>query len=470
MAGSSTLPNSNNFTFKISSDCHLAICCCKMILTKNNRQRTCDRCYKIKVRCYYESSSPACTRCTRLNHVCRAERKVLLPGRPSKTSHKPEETPFKIIVLESNLDPFTSSLRGFNSSEIQLVQNFLHESNFVKSFLYGPSFCEYTQSSLIQLLMSNSEAVKDAFIACGTALASNQLTPSNSIKNIERSSRALKRLHNAEPSTIEEVKSALFVAISLTSFHDLVIGQSTLAMTRSALLLAQPWKQDLFGSSLTDPNIISVMFAEISECLIRREIPIFRYQVPLFKFLDPYYGLCHELLPYFYDICVLGHAIKNGNNSVQENNIDQIYQNVDNWIAHIGDTNLKNDERSHVMVQAYCYKTVAELLICRLQSSSPATDQIAQSLAVQIRHEVEQPRPKSAQYLLFPYFVACLELENDKENIILEHMNRISNGIAPQSCRKMYEFLQYVWNIRTINSEVSWFDLVDKGPQFSIGP
>lgn len=460
--------------------------------------RSCDKCYRIKARCSYEQGSPACERCARLGHQCKIERAVLPPGRP-RTALKPRRTPspqqddstFALSCLSPPRLTYEGQLlpiwKGFGQNEISLVEFVLHPDQ-ISSLIYGRTFQDSMRAEMACQLYMATEQLKDGLLAFANALLVNKsssFAESFGVTYTERGSRALQKLGNLATNSIEDARTALALAIMLVTYNDLSIGATTLPISRSALLQAMPWRQQLIRATTedTDPNIICLLFVEISECLVMGQIPVFCYEPPEGNtIVDRYYGICHELLPLLYEICVLYRSIRTDSVSWIQRvlEVERITTLVDQWSPELAlelrdEIVVDGDEKCHFLLQAKAFKSAVQLLLLQTQSNTTDNKPV-RSKAVELHLEVLDvikqgvDRPK---YVLFPYFVACLEqfnIDQAMANTVLDTMNKISNGLAPKSCQSMLACLRHIWRNRRRRPDLTWFECVDQGLSVAMGP
>ena len=332
--------------------------------------------------------------------------------------------------------------------------------------------------------------MKDALLALAGVFASQgSPVPTNdadAMANMHRCCKAMERLRQSDVSSLDDAKATLFVATSLISFNDMTLGHGFLPVARAALLSVKPWYDGLVDTSPseTDPHLIPVLFAELSECVRCCEVPTFRYGNPSAHVIDPSYGVAQELLTYLYEFCVLRHDFRAG----ILNTIDALA-----WANKIHDEvalcnvelfltltqsnetqELTEIQRNRILRHALCYRMMVQLLSRQFRAFignfTDQTTDLARTLHSNVCGLASHTQPQ-IQYVLFPFFVACTELEDDVEQSgVLRLMENLSGGIATQSCNRMSEFLQYVWTIRKVDPTACWFNLVEDGIDFSIGP
>ena len=464
--------------------------------------RACDRCHRIKSGCHYSDGQDACDRCYRLNHKCESNREDGKVGRP-RSRRKPSVSQKPIVShtpsLEKPAQPDTQileALKDFEPSDVRLVrdlvQNQQYDQRFVNSFAIESFYSNTMEDLIIRQLLSAPAQVKDALLALAGALAANEqgssstaMDSTDAMVNMDRCCRAMERLRLIDSASEEDAKATLFVASSLVSFNDLTIGYGFLPVVRAALLAVKPWYSDLLNtdSSHLDPHLIPVVFAEVMECIKLRQVPTLRWPASAAQLIDRSYGIAHGVLPFLYDICVLSSDMESDRldiASVQQSCL-QLTQKLNDWnpelylrAAENRGLHLSKVQRFKITKHAECYKILAFSLLSQLRQMATGDPSDTSRYADQLQEVVSSFFTEDTHqvlYLLFPYFVACTELEDKTDqDRVLDQMKYLSGGIATQSCNRMYEFLQYVWQIRLLDPSKTWLELVDEGPNFSIGP
>lgn len=468
--------------------------------------RACDRCYSIKARCTYTVGQDACDRCFRLCHRCVTDRQRGKAGRPrtrtlssgaaSQYGSKKSQSP-----TVSDQDPVLASpvevmeaFQDLEPSEVVLAQYLVSDNRldrrFVNSFAIQSFFSNTMESTLVRQLLAAPGQVKDALLALAGALKAEEETDTAlgsaaTVKNMEWCCNALQKLRLSDSATEDDAKTILFVADCLVSVNDLTVGYGFLPIAQAALLAIKPWYPQLisYDSAQVDPHLVPVIFAEVMECGRCSEIPTFRWVQPSTQLIERSYGIAQEALPYLYDICVLTHDIKHSKLSpaTVSERARLIGDAVQNWVPriepHMAEAQglyLTDDQKSQMVRHATCYKLLAQLLLAQLKAQTEDNRFTRVQLAQQIRDEVSTFFTLAAHqvvYLLWPFFVACTELQDPDERVlVLNQMKYLSGGIATQSCNCMYKFLQFVWDTAAIDPTITWLELVESGSEFSIGP
>lgn len=395
------------------------------------------------------------------------------------------------LSLIRAVDPLTRAVHGFQQQEIRRLEYFFdhqHLDTFVGKVLYGPSFRHAMKVRLVSQFLEHPAALKDAFLACEAAVAVGSPKPcgaADKLQVMRRTSSAVSSLQWANPSRIEDVAAVLSLALLIITVNDLVIGQPTRAILRSALLLARPWNQHIAqpSSPWFDFNIICLLFAEMHECLLHGEVPVFRFEYSGSNtYVDRYYGICYRLLPLLYDVCVLANDLRltQHSASITDQHINQLLTQLDQWpaeptIEDIEEHDITAQELRHIVRQAWCYKAMAKIVLCYLIPASRGRALVGQVLSEDIRNEISTGRKYSSgggQYLLFPYFVACFDLGDTAERQdVLNQMESITEGMAPKACESMFQYLQHVWSVRlSPSNNLSWQTMRYQSPSVALGP
>lgn len=466
-------------------------------------RRVCDRCYKIKAQCVYSGSTATCGRCSRLAHKCEVKRPVLQPGRPRGKNQSQHTSPTSSQAADNTsqqvelhyltryaviFSPFPS-LKGLTEHEISLLEFTLHPSQLA-NLVHGQSFVDLARVSLASRLFFATEKVKDGFLALAMALSSQRNirfgeTESVALAHVHRGSRALQVLGSLQESSIEDARTALVLALILITYNDLVVGSPTLPISRSAMLLAAPWMNQLIRRTVedTDPNIICVMFSEMFECLVFGRTPVAYFEPPAGNtIVDRYYGICHELLPFLYGVCHLYNCARTGIVSSSEIAFKSstLAADLERWTPEAAMMTRKGlvpdvKEERHFLLQARSFKLAIQLLLLQIQRSQ-LNDMLARLKAVELEAEIIRTRQIGTgkpKYLLFPYFVMCIQLYKTNQELpvtVLETMHDISNGMAPKSCQSMFACLNDVHQNQRRCPDLTWFQCVDTTLPRAMGP
>lgn len=132
-------------------------------------------------------------------------------------------------------------------------------------------------------------------------------------------------------------------------------------------------------------------------------------------------------------------------------------------------------ENHHVLLQAKAFKAAAQLLVLQMQKPHVVKElihlkvvQLETQIKEAIYHGVNRPK-----YMLFPYFLVCLELYNmeaEVPSVVQKAVEELSNGIAPKSSQSMLACLRHICKNRKLNPSLTWFECISPGYSFAMGP
>lgn len=494
------------------------------------RRRTCDRCYRIKVRCNVEGESKACTRCIRLGHHCETRRPYVRPGpRASQAIVQARRTRDVDRLLISGLaindqsvpgtlDPFRHAISAFDANETILLDFMLDKNAFISRYVDGPYFQEGLRGMLVRQLVMHPHLLKDGYLSCVGHVHQTQF-PMLAIeareKTIQRSAIALRTLSNIRAESALEVSAMLTLAMALITSSTQLTGLSSHPITQAALQLAKPWCEGHGRDQIIhDSNFICMVFHDTIDCLIQRAIPTLRLQcagVTLFP--DRYLGICASLQPILYDLCRIGMIFKgNGPNALTTSDgrvmigevrhgLTDIWRAVDRWKPDPVPSAHSIFTPSHMQLmqtQASCFQLATKLMVLEYgsllesagsQFTAPVLDEDARSIArhIMTHLDVFAEQPTSCRrYVIFPYFIAALILGARSEetiytgkmspdyetyrNELRDRLQLYSNGTSDAHCERLIEFASQVWNTQERRGRhVSWLPLVDQVPPISMG-
>jgi hypothetical protein len=373
--------------------------------------------------------------------------------------------------------------QNYQRHELVLI-DFLFQPAQISSLLYGSTFQQSLLEAMTVQFYSADEKLKYGLLALASSISVAKKIEGfvSATFGQDNSSKALTLYSKSAVGNLEDARATLALALSLVTHNDLSLGLPTLPIARSALLRVRPWKEFLIGRTTddTDPCIVCVLFVEVFECLMTGEIPVFRYDAATDNdFIDRYYGICHELLGCFYDICVLYKLLRAGGFGDRSSYAQRILHTVQSWdpsivLAQRG-LSLTFDEYYHCLSQAKCFKLAVQLLISQSERTTPA-DSLSKALATELEDEIQQTMIKGKgrpKYLLFPFFVASVELGNctpGASAAVKQNMAEISNHMAPKACEAMLRCLQDIWEARQRYPDLLWFQCISDDQVITMGP
>ncbi|KAL5043515.1 hypothetical protein BDW71DRAFT_118737 [Aspergillus fruticulosus] len=461
-------------------------------------RRSCDRCYKIKVKCQpgRDRQAATCRRCERLGHTCQTLRKIRLPGRrpqTTSTSSPPiirpdsEELGELPIILQPISNP--GLFITLRSDEETTIDFLFSTTAFISHFTIGPSFRNKMRQSLQSRFLISPESLLEGFLACAGefSLRSGQLQIQTQAQNMSCCATAIRKLRALDPPTdLAQVRLMLALGTSILTYDQMaspaasvsVHGQGAFMVCRYILSHAKPWYDPpgpLARLPEMDIEMNCLIYLDTAECLIHRRIPVLRLR-PRDRseaVVDRYIGLCYSLLPLLYDVCVIGVDI--GNKKVGSLRAwEKVRDAVTEWQPSVpaGFAEMyTSKEVIGMLTQANIHRQLALLVLHRLRYRFGEEDIAAKVYSKSILSESETCFQLSGEYpfqIGLPLLVAGFELADfsQRERLIRTHFGA-NNGLFAQPHSRARHLLGLVWKERDTGANVSWFDVVSrKVPSF----
>jgi Fungal specific transcription factor domain/Fungal Zn(2)-Cys(6) binuclear cluster domain len=466
--------------------------------------RACDRCYATKERCRRNDGHSVCSRCQRLSYSCTTTRDAFRPGRRMINSSQrlvragPKEKPSSAYFFQTEMNgtnptpplslapnpsipPFLFQCR---LSDENLLSSTRSHDQFLQYFVHGINFVPSLGTLVQSRIMQHPELVKEGLLACAGAVfrARSKLSGFDDV-DMSRSAVALRKLRYA-PVAEDQVGVILTLGNLLVTYELLTSSQLAHAITRFTLSLIQPlyYSQPAFEMPT---ELISLVFLDIVECLVRREIPIIQFRVEDFTLIDRFAGLCCPLLPMLYELCQVGNIYaRDGPQNEREKrllaeHLRSLNARLSTWkptpTPGFVDQFCSKDV-IFLLTQARVYKGVALLILHRLQHPFGDGDDLGIRLSYYIQSEsslcidllsANNAIPKT----LFPWMIAALEITRCAEReALLAQVPAVDREIMAMPIARMKEFIRFVWAARDMRDGISWFDLVASAPPFSVMP
>ena len=485
------------------------------------RHRTCDRCYRIKVRCHRDEGLDECERCIRLGFQCEIRRPIRRPGPRVQHNHDAEESHEDGMLMSrlnqeipSGLDDFSHAIRHFDQTEMILLEFMLDKPAFISRYVEGPTFQEELRGMLVCQLILNPQLLKEGYLACVGyvhGLHIPRLALESRDKTIERSSRALRTLSSMRAGTALEVSTMLTLAMALITSSTQLTGLPSRPITQAALQMTKPWIMHNGWDLVThDSNFLCMVMHETIDCLIIRELPTIRLEHIVTYRVDRYLGISVSIQPILYDLAQFGwrsrnHKCKLSDSSSNEaeamlQSLTDIWNRINRWTP-VRPTEalpkLAPLQARLIESQVACFQLTAKLLVleysaflfdnAQLPSLGLPLDNpryVAHSIMAHLE-VFSRPTSNCRRYITFPYFVAALtlgsrpnaaDLEIDDQDYQLyrdelaDRLRLYTNGTSDACCERMVEFAQTTWKEQDHTSErLSWLEMIDRTASFSIG-
>jgi hypothetical protein len=201
-----------------------------------------------------------------------------------------------------------SEFSDLSTLEKQMMQNMFFSDHQLDTFLIGPSFREKHRSLLISHFMVSQDTLKHAFLAVAIGCEYRSIT-----EPYKHASLALKQLGQYTVSTKQDVSECLALGAMIISFtYYWSPSPAATPICHQALGLIKETYES--SKDITQKDIVFISYLilpELLNCMMTGSLPSlkFRYLPELNNHVDRYIGLIAPLLPHFYDICKLNHAL-----------------------------------------------------------------------------------------------------------------------------------------------------------------
>lgn len=291
--------------------------------------------------------------------------------------------------------------------------------------------------------------------------------------DIEGGARSLQKLRTAEVTDSQDALAILMLGQALAAFDAFVTSAGTRSILRYSLSLVKPWYSDFAQVQFLDPVTISPIFWDIVDSMVHREVPVIKPELRGPLVVDRLAGLCTSLLPTLYDLSLVAHDMRQ--NPDQARRIDSLEVYIRQWNPDHG--NLESlgfsaIEVASIRTQAVLYRLAGLLLIHRLRHPLTSHDDTAVSLANEILDErtaffTNQGSDVTLQNAGLPVFLALLEVPLPAEDV-WKTSTRLR--VRPSCVDKLNAFYQYFWEQKLAGFNGSLFELVDRGPEFTVLP
>ncbi|TLD35409.1 hypothetical protein E2P81_ATG11528 [Venturia nashicola] len=355
---------------------------------------------------------------------------------------------------------------------------------FLQYFVHGINFVPSLGALVEERVMQYPEFVNEGLLAAaGAVFRCRSKMPGFDDVDMSRSAVALRKLRYATV-TADRLGAVLTLGNLLVTYELLTSSQTAHAITRFTLSLVQP----LYYAQPRVPmptELVSLVFLDIVECLVRREIPIIKFRVESSTLIDRYAGLLLSFLPLMYEICEIGnvYALGGPKNEREKKLLAEHVSSLDGRISAWRPTpppefTLQFNTRDAVflLTQARVYKCIALLILHRLQHPFGEGDEIAMRYSFHVLVEsalcVELlSSTNTIPKTLFPWMIAGVELVTTHDRqAFLAQQPAIDREIMAMPIARMKEFCEYIWKLRDQGKCISWFDMVASAPPFSVMP
>lgn len=502
----------------------------------------CDRCFSQKEKCVYvERTTPlSCSRCTNLGRRCATSRRKQHPGRPRKadpTSLQPRawaefvwagsqvaessalSTKRSSLALDGNLGsdcateiehvrrreslllmrPSSHLLANMTSRDILILHSMFESRLFIHKFIVGRSFADAQLQILFTSLYTSPDLLLSPFLACSGRFSTLTKTgPAGHSLEVDykNSARAVKLLRKrmVDGGQLSDLSLDLMLSLGIVTFDLLDGGLHAHSVCRHTIRMLVRREQLAFPPSThlpVDTVLLPLIFMDTCNCIVRRQLPVYRVQPQRLSAVDRYIGFCGPLLPHLFDICCIGHDLQEAAAAGRDRGIERRIREIDRYVRlwepsieghHIA--NLTAEDVRVITTQAMLYKKAIALILHRLRFDFGTQDERALDLATSIladinllygqgwhdgeefENDLDPPRePKQEnpfEYRLgLPFLVAAVELQQPGQRscalMTLRYVvcERMYSGINS----RLKQFVRFAWHTRDSGVSKSWSDL-----------
>ncbi|KAF2179441.1 hypothetical protein K469DRAFT_596065 [Zopfia rhizophila CBS 207.26] len=393
-----------------------------------------------------------------------------------------------------------------------------HKQTFIHRFILGPSFADTIMRGLATSLFSSPDLLLNVYLACSGRFASTiklYLVGHNADIDYTNSARAVQALRTTGsriPLQEADLITAVVLGLGIITFDLLASGLHAHSICRFTIGLAEHFYQSEQSENIghrgsipeLDFNLSPLLFMDTVNCIVRRQVPVFRFQPQDEEVVDRYIGICSSLLPYLFDICSISHKLAASSTAERDSDVaigsaikerlHTVEYAILSWKPSIPNSfavSSTAQELEVIKTQARVHQCVALLVIHRLQFPNGVQDDMARELSTMILANIaniyrgtqtaatgrsgvadEFDHSKNGvtfEYRLgFAFLVAAVEVRDPQER------NEVLGQVPVVVCSKMYpnvsemlgQFLVYIWQAQDRNRSAYWFDMVSDGPPF----
>jgi hypothetical protein len=401
---------------------------------------------------------------------------------------------------------------------IFIARVFQTNPNFMRCFVIGPSFLQRAQHYLCYGMYAAPEVILPVHLAmrwrwklqaeraAGRPIAEHK---GRDYAYCAKAVEILRRRGRDANAQAHEWLLTLQLGMCIMTF-DLIDGgtnahsiiRSTLGMLVKHLARARkPVGSPGFTAAVArlEQGLFPLVFFDTWNSVVRRELPVFRFEPQSPGVVDSYLGLCGELLPHLYDICVLSRDVCTrdieADGSILTDDLEERYQTLREtvlaWTPKMPDASkgelgrFGSEETQLLCTQVEIYRRVSLLVLHRIRypfgdEHDGEAAQLARSILAEISciygnandammrltPEVPGSRlPPAAtgyEYRLVPAFiVAVVELlgADEREDAMRRLFPVVVKQMYVTLCQFMKGFIAAVWDARDQGFKGHWFDL-----------
>ncbi|KAI1264955.1 hypothetical protein F5Y18DRAFT_417488 [Xylariaceae sp. FL1019] len=434
----------------------------------------CDRCYELKERCQRASVSASCARCGRLRLLCSTVRPVKPSGRrahratKSKSRREQEYSP--------NIEVCLDALPSLKQEERELLMSLLSEPGNLDQYVASSEFQTGQQRAFSTHIQADLPLLRDALLACALSmqqLRSGLVTYMDTAPAIQYITKAIDTLRSMPVVSSQDVALCHALGGLLAFSVSSTIGVGVPDICRHCLGTTTPLLKTTESDAQEDPWRSFLVLLDTMDCLIYRQKPILRIEVPSSTMVDCRLGLCLPLLPYYQEICVISNSLLNATDgtilSHLQRQLDDIRYIVEPWQPScLGELADRYDaiEIVYLLAQAKVYRLGVLLLGHRLRFPFGQEDRQAEVWSKEIMMELEMAKrvtKRSMKFVTLPFIIAAVEAQDESQRAkTLELVDHCVDYFAQFLRKQTKTFLARIWHERDLSLISCWFDSVYK--------
>ncbi len=415
--------------------------------------------------------------------VCLANRPAGRPGR--KPRRKREDAlsgsdgraDAQPLCVGNRVTKCRASLIGAATVPQGVMPPRLIRADLREIFSIGPASVNSRESEIMPRLLVSKTTLRDGFLACAISWDGDVdgHPSSGSLGSCyQHASSALATLASFQVTNVETMTDCLMLGAFVATFAIKLRVNDLLTICSRTLDLIAPMY------ALNDPAsdgllvfLNCMVMHEVSGCLFDCTAPTLRFRPPEGAYVDRHAGLCATLLPLFYDICKLNHALAHGLEADRDTRtaLDELDRSVQEWLPVVPDnftTRFTAIEVAHMLCQAQVLRLTALLVLHRLRYPFGMNDAPAQALSVTILSQLEMTFHVTGQHVRcvnLALLVACLELKGPERQRWLSNVTAFA-GYSSHFGEHVEGTLESYWAAIDMFETLSWQELAALGSPF----
>lgn len=340
-------------------------------------------------------------------------------------------------------------------------------------YLVGPSFHRSHHRSFVQNMLRPNPTLKNAAVACAAVLFGDQYDQYTSTSlevGHRRAALAVSQLRSLRISEGQDLITALVLGVSMITFAMHVADGQPFLIAHYTLALVKP----VYCSLLTmEPDVMDYLMCLVStetfECLLTSEIPTLRInENDRSGVIDRYLGLTSSLFAHFYDICKVGHRLRQTGGTMDAQiaqQVNSIRECLNQWKVTPPPQFLEHFTQSEVvamLAQAKVLHLTALLIIHRLEYPFGKSDREAIIFSKNIIAEFDtvlRLTGRSMPCTSLAYLTACFEITDPEARSLALDKTQLVVTFSKESRTRFQNMLVSMWAAKDARNQIYWFNM-----------